>query len=133
MGAERADLLGRSARPRLARLRSAPRDQVAAVGAERHGEVLRRPARELKTCSPGPRVPDLDRKQLAVRAGGGDPLAVGVPGHADEEDGVWPLNSTLTCPVARVPDLGGHAPAGRSDLLAVGADRHAPDFIAVCR
>ena len=44
---------------------------------------------------------------------------------------MWPLNSTLTWPVCASQTFTGMLVAGRSNLLAVGADRHAPDFIAV--
>ena len=46
---------------------------------------------------------------------------------------LWPMNSALDLFGLRVPDLGRHAPAGRNNFLAVGADRHTPDFIAVSR
>ena len=64
MGTERADLL---AGPRIPDLHGSidfSRDQVAAVGAERHGEVwhgdLSQPGREREDFPSGPRVPDLD-------------------------------------------------------------------------
>src|SRR5262249_36273828 len=111
-----------------------PRDQVFAVGAERHRVVLLRPGRELEDWPSGLCVPDLDRKQLTVLASGGDPLAVGVPGHAEDDTRVAAeLEAHLPGP--RIPDLDrgldGATPAGRSNLPAVGADRHAPNFIVV--
>src|SRR5262249_22725731 len=69
----------------------ARRDQVAAVGAERDGERLRA-ARQREGYSTCPGVPDLDDKviPLVIRTGGGDtgggdPLAVGVPGHTEDD------------------------------------------------
>ena len=59
---------------------------------------------------PGLCVPDLDRSPLraTVPAGGGDPLAVGLPGHAEDD---IPLAAELGAHLSglRVPDLGGHA------------------------
>src|SRR5207237_470544 len=111
----------------------APRDQISAIeGAERRGEVLRRLARELEELPTGLCIPDLDRKQLTVPAGGGDPFAIGVPGHAEN-------NLAVTAELAAhlsgspIPYFRAHAEAGRNNPLAVGvgADRHAPNFIAM--
>src|SRR5262249_34514204 len=111
-----------------------PRDQVLAVGAERHGVVLLRPAWELEVLPSGLCVPDLDRKLLTVLAGGGDPLALWVPGHAE---GDTRAAGEVEARRARlgVQDFhrGVDAVARRSNLLAVGADRHGPNFIAVLR
>src|SRR5262249_40226964 len=130
VGAKRAD---RVAGPRVPDLHGSvrsPRHQVAEVGAERHGVVLLPPARELEGLLSGLCVPDLDRKQLTVQAGGGYPLAVGVPGHA-EDDTRMAAELEAHLFGLRVPDLDAATIVGRSNLLAVGADRHGPNFLAV--
>src|SRR5262249_40334259 len=73
---------------------------------------------------------DLDGKQSTVPAGGGDPLTVGLPGHAKDDRAV-PGELDAVQFSLRVPDIDRHAPAGRSNLLAVRADRQAPNFVAV--
>ena len=130
MGAERADLFAGPRVPDLHGCVLSSRDQVSAVGTVRHGEELR-PARDLREREDflsGLCVPDLDGKQSTIPAGGGEPLAVGLPDHAEDDFAV--AGEFDAAPASlRVPDLGGH-PAGRSNLLAVGADRQAPDFVA---
>src|SRR5262249_21172515 len=110
------------------------RDQVLAVAAERHSQVgVAWTGPEWENFPSVDRVPDLDgRRPTIIRAAGrGDAPAVGrLPGHgpgqmrAAREIEAHP-------PGRRVPDFHEAAVAGRSNLLAVGAERHAPDFIVV--
>src|SRR5262249_5106408 len=76
------------------------------------------------------RVPDLDGVLSAIRAGRGDAPAVGrLPGHGPNQT-LYDREIGAPLPGRRVPDIQA-AVAGRSNLLAVGAERHAPDFIVV--
>src|SRR5262249_25253070 len=65
-----------------------------------------------------------------IPPGRGDALAVGVPGHAKDHNRIAAELDDLL-PVRRVPDLYKPAVTGRNNLLAVGAHRHAPQFIPV--
>src|SRR5262245_23732386 len=57
-------------------------------------------------------------------------MAFGVPGHGpDQSPMAGGFDDLLSG--RRVPDLHEAAVAGRNNLLAVGAERHAPDFIVV--
>src|SRR5262249_23033560 len=134
VGVERADFLVGPRVPDLHSSSHLPRDQVLAVGAERHGENLHA-GREREAYSVGPGVPDLDGKRLPPvtrPTGGGDPLAGGVPGQTEDDTRVTgELEAHPAGP--HVPDLHrcGSAKARRSNLLAVGADRQGPDFLVV--
>src|SRR5262249_42904599 len=107
------------------------RDQKEAVGAESHGAVWQgvfspwdREAEKFSLRVPDPRVPDPNG--IADR---GDEMAFGVPGHTE---GTAPeLGAQLAG--LRVPDFHDLVEAGRSNPPAVGAERHAADFIAVFR
>ena len=110
VGAERAD---RFAGPRVPDLHGSvrfPRDQVSAVGAERHGEVLLRPARERRRLV----RPVCASQTLTVNSSPSWPAeAIRWPSGCQATQKtipVWPLNSTLTCSGPRVPDLGGRQP-----------------------
>src|SRR5262245_48431170 len=110
------------------------RDQVLAVAAERHSVVG--PAclgPEFEIFPSVDRVPDLDaRPPTIIRAAGrGDAPAVGrLPGHGPSQVLVS-REIEEHPPGRRVPDFHDAAVTGRSNLLAVGAERHAPDFIVV--
>ncbi len=76
------------------------------------------------------RVPDLDGNLRPIRAGRGDALAVGVPGHGEDKNRMaGEFDDHL--PGRRVPDFREPAITGRNNRLAVGAHRHAPEFLAV--
>src|SRR5262245_39765509 len=60
-------------------------DHVLAIGAEGDGEVLLRRGREREVFPTALWVPNFDRKPPIVIAGEGDPLAVGPPGHAEDD------------------------------------------------
>src|SRR5262249_45472829 len=83
-------------------------------------------------------VPALDDKQVPplIPTAGGDPLAVGVPGHAPDDTLVaGELDAHPAGP--HIPDLHGRilaargSGARRSNSLAVGADGHDIDFTSV--
>src|SRR5262249_44089026 len=132
VGAERADLLAVARVPDLHGSVLIARDQVFSIGAERQSGKLRpaRRFREREDFALGLGVPDLDGKPRTVAAGGCDSLAVGLPGHA-EDNGPVAGELDLALSRLRVQDLDRHAKPGRSNLLAVRADRQAPDLIAV--
>ena len=85
MGTERADRLAGPSIPDLHGSILFPRDQVAAVGAERHGLVRHGPGRPgaSKTSRPVRASQTLTVPQ-AVQADRGDALAVGVPGQTED-------------------------------------------------
>src|SRR5262249_1455756 len=108
------------------------RDQIPAVAAERHSLVG--PAclgLEFENNFPSvPRVRDLDARRPAPAAGRGDAPAAGrLPGHGPSQTPVAREIEALP-PGRCVPDPQA-AVAGRNNLLAVGAERYAPDFIVV--
>jgi len=78
VGAERDDRLAGPSIPDLYVSVIIPRDEVAAVRAERHGEGSQR-GREREDFPSVPCVPDLDGVRLTIDARRGDALAVGVP------------------------------------------------------
>src|SRR5262249_9942102 len=105
-----------------------------AVGAERHGGVRHGGAvlygRGREDYSSVPRVPDLDGMPRTFRAARRDALAVGVPGHAEDNRPVaGEYDDRL--PRRRGPDPHVWAMTGRDNPLTVGAHRHTPDFLVL--
>ena len=107
---ERDDLLAGPGVPDLHGAVDPSRDQVLAVGTERHRHVFR-PGRKRENKLAGSRVPDLDGVPPAV----GRRLAIrrpsGLPGQTRRQHRPSPLNVERILPGRRVPDL--HRP-GRS-------------------
>src|SRR5262245_53270371 len=109
---------------------------MAAVAAERHGEVHRgeacRPSRDGRDGEhllSTPRVPNRHSMARTVRAGRGDAPPAGVPGHT-EDNNRMAAESDAHLAALRVPNLE-WVVTGRSNPLAVRADRHGVDVTAV--
>src|SRR4051812_32731126 len=84
LGAERSDLPSVPRFPDFHGSACSSRYQAFAVGAECHGLVLFHPGRENVFFLLCVGIPDLDLHLPAVTACEGEPLAVGMPGHAED-------------------------------------------------
>src|SRR5262249_47547601 len=133
---ERADRLAGLSLPYVHGATALSRNQVAAVGAERHGTVwqgeILLSGREFEDFPLGPRVPDSN----GIDTNRGNAMAFGVPGQTEADsaashDRHVALERRGHLSFLCVPDLHDPAVASRSNPLPVGAERHAPDFIAV--
>src|SRR5262249_9214807 len=136
MPIERADLLAGLSIPYLHGAIALSRDQVAAVGAERHALVWQCDfslcGRQPEDFTFGPRVPGPN----GIDAARGERSAFGVPG---QEEGSTPDAADLLgaadlgAPPAGlpVPDLDEPVVARRNNPLDGGAERDTADFITV--
>ena len=78
-------------------------------------------------CRLGVQRPGVPHLHRPVRAGGGEPLAVGAERHARRHASVCPLRVRVSWPVAASHTFTVLSTTGGGEALAVGAERHARD------